>query len=464
MDTVLDRPVAVKLLRPGSGDEVVRARLRAEARLAGALAHPGVAQIYDYGEELSGDEPAPYIVMQYVEGTSLWHVLRDRRTLPADEVMDLVAQTASALEAAHVAGIVHRDLKPSNILVTDEGQAVLVDFGIARTLDAEPLTADGSVIGTADYISPEQTRGQIATPRSDVYSLGLVAYECLSGHKPFHRESQMATALAHLQDDAPALDEQVPPGVRALVTRMIARAPDGRPSASEVAQAARVATVASAPPTARRLVERRAGAPFAPAAGRRCGDWLPRSSPSRPSWQLVRRRRSSPISADRPRRGRRRARVARLDVERHLVDDPSASRGTVLDQDPASGAEVDGDSAVVIDVASGRTSFDAADVVGLSYDAAARALVELGLVPARRDVELPGGDGTVATARPAGRMPIGTTVTLTVGIEPAAPTTGATTAPTPARPTAHGQAPAAHGHEKPPKPAKPPKPKKPKKH
>ncbi len=144
-DTVLDRPVALKLLRPGSGDEVVRARLRAEARLAGALVHPGVAQVYDYGEDASGDEPAPYIVMQYVEGTSLWHVLRERRTLPADEVMDLVAQTASALEAAHAAGIVHRDLKPSNILVTDEGRAVLVDFGIARTLDSEPLTATGTV-------------------------------------------------------------------------------------------------------------------------------------------------------------------------------------------------------------------------------------------------------------------------------------------------------------------------------
>ena len=111
-DTVLDRPVALKLLRPGTGDEVVRARMRAEAQLAGALVHPGVARVYDYGEDEAGGEPAPYIVMQHVEGTSLWRVLRERRTLPPEQTMDLVAQTAAALETAHAAGIVHRDIKP----------------------------------------------------------------------------------------------------------------------------------------------------------------------------------------------------------------------------------------------------------------------------------------------------------------------------------------------------------------
>ena len=134
-----------------------------------------------------------------------------------------------------------------------------------------------------------------------------------------------------------------------------------------------------------------------------------------------------------------------LDVERHQVDDPSAKRGTVLGQDPAAGSEADGGSVVVVDVASGRTSVEPADLVGLSYDDAARALVGLGLVPARRDVERPGGDGSVVSALPVGRLPIGTAVTLSVGVEPAEPTAGMTPVG-PAKPSN------SHGHGKPPKP------------
>jgi serine/threonine-protein kinase len=468
-DTVLDRPVALKLLRPGTGDDVVRARLRAEARLAGALVHPGIAQVYDYGEDTSGDEPAPYIAMQYVEGTSLWHVLRERRTLPVNEVMDLVAQTASALEAAHQAGIVHRDLKPSNILVTGEGRAVLVDFGIARTLDSEPLTATGTVIGTADYISPEQTAGRSATPLSDIYSLGLVAYECLSGHKPFHRESTVATALAHLQDEAPELGPEFPSGVRALVTRMIAKDPGGRPTAAEVADTAgrfRGGSTESTgrvlppepPPTAvlavstplwrspalrSRRLQVSAAAVVVTLA-------VTAFVAARPSVTKVPDLRGMTVSEAA-------AELAADDigVERHPVDGPSAKRGTVLGQDPAAGTEADSDTVVVLDVASGRTSFDPSEVAGLSFDDAARVLVGLGLVPSRRDVERPGADGTVVTATPSGRLPLGSTVTLSVGVEPAEPTTGMTPVG-PAKPPKS----AGHGHGKPPKPKKPKKPKK----
>ncbi|WP_180936569.1 serine/threonine-protein kinase [Nocardioides ungokensis] len=157
--------------------------------------------------------------------------------------MDIVAQVAAALQEAHGAGIVHRDLKPANMLVTPEGRVVLVDFGIARTVDADPLTLTGAIVGTADYISPEQCDGSSATSRSDLYSLGMVAYECLTGLKPFRRENDVATALAHLREEAPPR-ARGPEGVRALVEQLIAKDPGARPaSAAEVA--ARAAGLAS---------------------------------------------------------------------------------------------------------------------------------------------------------------------------------------------------------------------------
>ena len=314
-DPVLDRPVAIKLLRSGAGDDVMRARLRAEAQLAGQLHHPGIAQIYDFGEDTSGDEVAPYIVMQYVRGTSLWQVLRDRRTLPPDEVMDIVAQVAAALQVAHEAGIVHRDLKPGNMLLTPEGRVVLVDFGIARSADTEPLTMTGTIVGTADYISPEQAAGRPATGRSDLYALGLVAYECLTGHKPFRRESEVATALAHLRDEAPPLPDDVPAGVRSLVGQLMRKEPEDRPQdAAEVGRRALVlkepsgvvlpppAPLPAAPPTDNPLTavlrrRRPALAPPACAPSRRCAPagctsrrrcWSPRW-PVRCSWRRARR-------------------------------------------------------------------------------------------------------------------------------------------------------------------------------
>jgi len=242
-DTRLDRPVAVKMLHEGREvDEVTRERLRAEARLAGTLRHPGIVQVFDYGEEPGADGPTPYVVMQLVEGTPLSQVLREQGPLPADRVAALVADVARALEAAHAAGIVHRDLKPSNILVTPEGRAVLLDFGVARSDEMEPLTETGLIIGSADYLSPEQVRGQRATAASDVFGLGVVAHQSLSASSPFHRDTQAATVLARLHEDAPELPGSVPAPLRALVGSMLAREPVDRPSAAEVAQRAAGAT------------------------------------------------------------------------------------------------------------------------------------------------------------------------------------------------------------------------------
>ncbi|WP_296606909.1 serine/threonine protein kinase [Nocardioides sp.] len=236
-DTRLDRPVAVKMLHQGRDvDEVTRARLRVEARLAGTVRHPGVVQVFDYGEEPSPDGTSPYVVMQYVEGTPLSHLLREGGAMPPARAAALVGDVARALDAAHAAGVVHRDLKPSNILVTPEGRAVLVDFGVARSDTMEPLTETGLIIGSADYLSPEQVQGQRATSASDVFGLGVVAHQCLSASSPFHRDTQAATVLARLHEDPPELPESVPAPLRRLIASMLDRDPAARPTAAEVAE------------------------------------------------------------------------------------------------------------------------------------------------------------------------------------------------------------------------------------
>ncbi len=210
-DEVLDRTVAIKIIRPNlADDENVRARLRVEAQLAGKLHHPGIVNVFDYGEDEEDGKPVPFLVMPLIDGAPLSALLAERGSLSTGETMAIVAEIASALQVAHDAGIVHRDLKPGNILVTPDGRVMLVDFGIAHAAGGEPLTQTGALIGTADYLSPEQAAGRTATPASDLYSLGVVAYTCLSGNLPFHRESDIATALAHIQADTPALPETVP--------------------------------------------------------------------------------------------------------------------------------------------------------------------------------------------------------------------------------------------------------------
>ena len=235
-DTVLDRTVAVKTLKPEYvGDDEFRERFRAEARAAGGLSHPGIASVYDFGESPDG----AWLVMELVDGEPLSTLLRRERTLPADRVLDVVAQTARALQAAHDGGVVHRDVKPGNLLVTPDGVVKVTDFGIASAAGAVPLTRTGQVVGTASYVSPEQARGAGAGPRSDLYSLGVVAYEALAGVRPFPGDHPVAVVLAHLQEPPPALPAGVPAPVAALVMALLAKDPADRPlSAAELADRA----------------------------------------------------------------------------------------------------------------------------------------------------------------------------------------------------------------------------------
>ena len=235
-DTIIGRQVAIKILKDEYlGDPGFLERFRAEARHAALVNHEGIANVYDYGEE----DGSAYLVMELVPGEPLSAILEREHTLPIDRVLDIVAQTATALQAAHSAGLVHRDIKPGNLLITPEGRVKITDFGIARIADQVPLTATGQVMGTVQYLSPEQASGHAASPSTDIYSLGIVAYEALAGKRPFSGESQVAIAMAQINDAPPPLPDTIAEPVRNLIMSCIAKKPADRPdSAANLARAA----------------------------------------------------------------------------------------------------------------------------------------------------------------------------------------------------------------------------------
>ena len=204
-DELLNRAVAVKLLPTGrAGDEAFLARFRAEARYAASLSHPGIARVYDYGE--SAEFGGAYLIMELVRGEPLSAILARAGRLSPDATLDIVGQAARALDAAHQAGIVHRDIKPGNLLIAAGGTTKITDFGIAtavRAAQASHLTETGMVMGTAMYVSPEQATGAPVDASSDIYSLGVVAYECLAGHVPFRATEPLAIAYAHKHAPVP---------------------------------------------------------------------------------------------------------------------------------------------------------------------------------------------------------------------------------------------------------------------
>lgn len=236
IDKVIERSVAIKILKEEYlGDQAFRERFRAEARHAALVNHEGIAGVYDFGEE----DGSAYLVMELVPGEALSVILERERILSAERVLDIMAQTSSALHAAHEAGLVHRDIKPGNLLITPDGRVKITDFGIARAADQVPLTATGQVMGTVQYLSPEQASGKTASPLTDIYSLGIVAYEALAGRRPFTGESQVAIAMAHIKNPPPPLPENIPGPVRNLVLSCIAKKPELRPaSAQHLARAA----------------------------------------------------------------------------------------------------------------------------------------------------------------------------------------------------------------------------------
>ena len=231
-DLALHRTVAVKVLRSEyTGDPTFVARFRAEAQHAASLSHPNIAAVFDYGEEIAQDgtgETLAYLVMELVEGEPLSALVAREGALGTTTTLSLLRQTAFGLGEAHRAGMVHRDVKPGNILVRPDGSVKITDFGIAWSARSVALTRTGQVIGTPQYLSPEQAEGKLASPASDVYALGLIGYECLTGHPAFEGDNPVTIALKQVRQDPEPLPDDLPARVRGLIGRALIKDPSAR--------------------------------------------------------------------------------------------------------------------------------------------------------------------------------------------------------------------------------------------
>jgi len=252
-DTTLQRVVAVKVLRSEfTGDATFIARFRTEARNTAMLSHANIAQVYDYGEAMAEGEHVAYLVMELVDGEPMSAALNNGARLPPAQVLDILGQTAAGLGVAHAAGVIHRDVKPANLIIRPDRVVKITDFGISRATDHVPLTGTGMVIGTAQYLSPEQAMGRAVTPASDVYALGVVGYEALAGRRPFDGESSVSVALAHVNQEPGPLPADVPGPIRELIQRAMAKDPqqrfsDGEAFVGAIGAAAKGQSVATRP-------------------------------------------------------------------------------------------------------------------------------------------------------------------------------------------------------------------------
>jgi len=232
-DQTLERRIAIKIMHPHTQDEFALAeRFRDEARFAAQLTHPNIVTIYDFGEH----DGLAYLVMELVEGPNLSNLLATHGSLDPALVRQVVRRLAEALDVAHRAGIIHRDIKPGNVLMAAGTVPRLTDFGIARSIDGGSLTSTGQVLGTAYYLSPEQAMGGPIGPATDIYSLGLLAHEMLTGAKPFDRGTPIATALAQVQEPPPPLPLTVPDDLADAVMACLSKDPAERPTAAGLAR------------------------------------------------------------------------------------------------------------------------------------------------------------------------------------------------------------------------------------
>ncbi len=448
-DTSLGRMVAIKVLKSEYADDpLFRSRFETEARHAAALHHPGVASVYDVGESaLLGREdgsgvPRPFLVMELVDVPPLSALLTGGRRLDAEVVRDLMAQAADAIGAAHRAGIVHRDVKPANLLVTPDRQLKITDFGIARASDGLGLTGTGQVMGTPQYLSPEQARGDTATPASDVYSLGIVAFECLAGHRPFDADSPVATALAHLNAPIPDLPPDVPADLAAVVRRAMAKDPGQRYAdgdAFAVALRDPAAAVAAAA----------AGGGAVPSAGEQTQVLAP-TRPTPPVTPLA------PVPVDEPYEepsGERAkawpivllvlALVAVVVVVVALVvrgngDDDSSAEGDASDSPTLSSSAPTTEDTPTEEssAAPAEVQINEADYLGRNVDVVANELRDKGLKVDTQPVDNPGDKeaDAVASVRPTTGLVEGDTVTVEYYRE-AEPTSEPTSEPPTSEPT-----------------------------
>lgn len=225
-DIQLGRVVAIKALRTDTSNvEAKLRRLRAEAHNSANLAHPNIAALFDYYEH----DGIGFLIMEYVPSKSLADLYRKEKVVEPTRLLPILIQTARGLFIAHSHGVIHRDVKPANIMVSETGSVKITDFGVSYSNDQEQITQDGMVVGTAQYISPEQAQGEQATAQSDIYSLGVVAYEGLCGHRPFTGATPVDIAAAHVNDPVPPLPETIDLQLRQFVMSMLSKDPKDRP-------------------------------------------------------------------------------------------------------------------------------------------------------------------------------------------------------------------------------------------
>jgi serine/threonine-protein kinase len=449
-DQLLDRDVAVKVLKEEyAADPTFLHRFRGEAKHTASLSHPGIASVFDYGE--IGD--VAYLVMELVASEPLSAVIAKDAPMDPAVVLDVLAQSALALQAAHDAGVVHRDVKPGNLLVRPDGVVKVTDFGIARAVDAAPVTQTGLLVGTAAYLSPEQAAGRAATPASDIYSLGVVGYECLTGTRPFRADSAIGVAMAHVNTAPPPLPDTVPPVVGDFIMRALEKDPARRqPSAGDfgrtaLALAAQLRQPVS--PTETAVMT----SPPVPVPAPVDGDERQRKRVRNGfvatgvivvlvGFLLLHSCTNSGVNTARVPGvvGNSYASAARtlqargFDVHRTNVHRIHTPAGIVIDQSAKHGTELQVGSIVTLKVSSGpaTVTITATDYLGRPGDEVQRELTDQHLTVQMLSLPSSLPTGTVIAVEPTGDVQEGATVTVTVAAAQTPP-----------------------GHAKPPKPPKP---------
>jgi serine/threonine-protein kinase len=449
-DLRLGRDVAIKMLRTDlARDDTFQLRFRREAQNAASLNHPAIVAIYDTGEERgSSGESLPYIVMEYVNGRTLKEVLAVEGRLPPRRALEIVAEICSALEFSHRHGIIHRDIKPGNVMLTQTGQIKVMDFGIARALasSGSTMTQTSAVIGTAQYLSPEQARGEAVDARSDVYATGCVLYELLCGQPPFVGDSPVSVAYQHVREDArppSLLNREVTPAIDAVVLKALAKNPLNRYQSAAEMRADLLRAAAGRPVYAEPVMVNHppAGAtrPIRPTTGGR-------PTPSRPEH---RRRRANPwaiaglsglavvavialvvgliMSRDRTVEVPNLVGLTKDVAESRLLSaglranlepktDPNCTENEIINQDPAHGAAVPPNSTVRLTWCAGAGTEQVPQVIGLPQDLAEQLVTERNLKPVIKLVDSAKDEGTVVAVTPAEGETVaqGTEVTLEI--------------------------------------------------
>jgi serine/threonine protein kinase len=402
-DEVLDRDVALKVLREqfAEDDEFVE-RFKREARNAAALSHPNIVQVYDRGN--AGND-ASYIAMEYVPGGTLKERISGGGPLDPGVAASIALQIAEALNAAHERGVIHRDIKPQNVLLTSTGDAKVADFGIARAASATTISQRSVVLGTASYMAPEQAMGEPVGPASDLYSLGVVLYEMLTGELPYTAESPVAVSMKHVNEPLRPPREiypRIPEDVNALVVTLLAKDPEDRyASATELVEDLRrvrdgLPPVAADPTAGITQAGTQATRPLPATLGRRRMPWILAATLaflivlggvgwalSQSVWDSIPERtgRAVPdVESLSREQAQQKLAAAGLEVEAEPRESSAADAGKVLEQSPAAGKRVERGSRVAIEVGEGPPTTRVPDIMGLSVSEAKATLREVDLI------------------------------------------------------------------------------------